>query len=48
MLSAPHNINTFFSNGGVDLWFGRAMNSTRSSQIPKFNDFNRVKYLWHI
>ena len=47
MLSGPQNITAFFSNLGVDSWLARAMNSSRSSPIPEFNHFNRVKYLWH-
>ena len=44
-LLVPHNITTFFSDGGIDRFMARQ--STRSPPIPIFNAFNRVKYLCH-
>ena len=47
-LLVPHNIATFFSDGGINRFLVcQSTFSAQSPPIPKFNAFNGVKYLCH-
>ena len=47
-LLVPHNTTTFFSDGGINIFFiHQSTFSNQSPPIPKFNTFNGIKYLCH-
>ena len=47
-LLVPHNIITFFSDGGIDKFMARQSTFFhRSPPVPEFNAFNWVKLLCH-